>query len=151
VSVVLKGDTPMFQEALRLSRQAGLVYGLLWEAAWHDDRRGKYGQRECGGTTSISHQSIAKLCHLSKTSVVQATNELMDDGLISCMWLEPSEDGIGRWKRRYRVTHSSQVEARRHVISAMPGKPSEQAKAIREKKEQPEWEEVLVACREDIA
>lgn len=146
MSVVLKGDIPMFQEALRLSRQAGLVYGLLWEEAWHDDRRGKHGQRECGGTTAISHQAIAKLCHLSKTSVVQATNELMDDGLISCMWLEPSEDGIGRWKRRYRVTHSSQVESRRQVISILGKKPSEQARAIREKKEHPEWEEVLVAC-----
>ena len=91
----------------------------------------------------MSHESIAKLCHLSKTSVIQATNELMDDGLISCMWLEPSDDFTGRWKRRYRVTHSSQVESQRHAISMVPVRPSERAKAIREMKEQPGYGETI--------
>lgn len=143
MAVVLKESQPLFREALRLSRQAGLVYALLWEAAWHDDRRGKWGQRECGGTTALSHESIAKLCHLSKTTVIQAANDLMDDGLISCMWLEPRGEGPGRWKRRYRVLHSSQVEAQRHAISVMPVKPSERAAAIRDRKEQPAYGETI--------
>ena len=134
----------MFREALRLSRQAGLVYALLWEAAWHDDRRNDWGRRECGGTTALSHESIAKLCHLSKTTVIQALNDLMDDGLISCLWLEPREEGVGRWKRRYRVFHSSQVEAQREAISVMSMKPSERAIAIRDRKEEPGYEEVMM-------
>lgn len=143
MAVVLRGGKPLFREALRLSRQAGLVYALLWEAAWHDDRRGNWGQKECGGTTTMSHESIAKLCHLSKTSVIQATNELMDDGLVACMWLEPSEECTGRWKRRYRVIHSSQVEAQRYAISQVSVKPSERARAIREMKEQPGYGETI--------
>lgn len=125
-------------EALSLSRGAGLVYGLLWENAWQDVRTDKYGRVECGGTTAISHQAIARICHLSKSTVIQAVDELMDAGLISCEWLERPSDGVGSWRRRYRVTHSSNVEALRHAIAVMPERPSERAKAMRESKEKRE-------------
>jgi len=131
----------MFQEAVRLSRHAGLVYGLLWEAAWHDKRPGG-----CGGTTAISHQVIAEKCWIGKAQVIKAVDQLLDDGLITCMWLEWT--GSGSWKRRYRVLHSSQVAGQRAAIEVMGKKPSERARAIRERKEAPRPEEVL---KEDSA
>lgn len=141
MAVVLKGSRPLFREALRLSRQAGLVYSVLWEAAWHDERRGKYGRLECGGTTGLSHAAIAELCWLGKTKVIEAIDQLMDDGLITCLWLEPT--GTGSWKRRYRVLHSDHVEAQREAIKWLPVKPSVRARLIRERKESPLPEEAL--------
>lgn len=135
MAVVLKGSRPLFREALRLSRQAGLVYSVLWEAAWHDDRRDRYGRRQCGGTTALSHAAIAELCWLGKTKVIEAIDQLMDDGLIECMWLEAT--GSGRWKRRYRVVHSDHVGAVRAAITYLPVKPSVRARQIRERKEAP--------------
>lgn len=139
----------MFRQAVRLSRQAGLVWSLLHEAAWHDDRRGKHGQRECGGTTCLSHEGIADQCWIGKAQVIKAIDQLLDDGLIACMWLEPKEEGRGRWKRRYRVFHSDLVEAQRHAISVMGTLPSERAKRIRERKEAPRPEEVIADVFDD--
>ena len=149
VSVVLRECRPMFRQAVRLSRQAGLVWSLLHEAAWHDDRRGKYGQRECGGTTCLSHEAIADQCWIGKAQVIKAIDQLLDDGLIACMWLEPKEEGRGRWKRRYRVFHSDVVEAQRQAISVMGTLPSERAKRIRERKEAPRPEEVIADVFDD--
>jgi hypothetical protein len=131
----------MFREAVRLGRHAGLVYGLLWEAAWHDNRPGKYGQPECGGTTAFSHEAIADQCWIGKAQVIKAVDQLLDDGLIACLWLERT--GSGSWKRRYRVLHSSEVPGQRAAIQVMGQKPSERARAIRERKEAPRPEEVL--------
>lgn len=115
------------REAFALGRECGAVYGVLWEAAWHD-RRG-----ECGGTTRMSHKALAGLCHMSNTTVLKALDLLLDDGLISCLGLMGAEDGKGSKKRIYRVIHPDHVEAQRAAIAVMGEEwlPSVRAKALR--------------------
>jgi len=110
------------REALALGRECGAVYGVMWEAAWHD-RRG-----ECGGTTELSHKALAVLCHMSKTTVLHAVDLLLDDGLIQFLHLVPTPKGS--WKRRYRVTHPDHVEAQRAAIDLFEVPASERAKRI---------------------
>ncbi|MFZ9569081.1 MAG: hypothetical protein ACO28M_04475, partial [Vulcanococcus sp.] len=108
----LDGACPMTREALALGRECGLVYGVLWEAAWHDQRG------DCGGTTEMSHKALAEICRRGNTTVVKALDRLLDDGLISCLGLTNSWHG-GTRKRIYRVIHPSQVEAQRAAIAVM--------------------------------
>jgi hypothetical protein len=110
------------REALALGRECGLVYGVMWEAAWHD-RRG-----DCGGTTELSHKALADLCHMSNTTVLRAVDLLLDDGLIQFLHMVPTQRGS--WKRRYRVTHPDHVEAQRAAIEVYGMAPSERAKRM---------------------
>ena len=103
-----------------MGRECGLVYGVMWEAAWHDQR----GDR--GGTTELSHKALADLCHMSKTTVLKAVDLLLDDGLIQFLHMVPT--GNGSWKRRYRVTHPDHVEAQRVALEIRGGSASERAK-----------------------
>lgn len=112
------------REALALGRECGLVYGVMWEAAYHD-RRGR-----CGGTTELSHKGIADLCHLGNASVLKAVDLLLDDGLIQFLHLVPT--GKGSWKRRYRVTHPDQLKAQRAAVDLIEVPASERAKRISE-------------------
>lgn len=107
---------------MALGRECGLVYGVLWESAWHDQRG------DCGGTTSLSHKAIADLCHISKTTVLRAIDRLLDDGLISFLHMVPT--GQGSWKRRYRVVHPTLVEAQRAAIGVIGTPPSQRVKEI---------------------
>ena len=120
MSVLLTGACPAMVQACRLGRECGLVYGVLWEAAWHDCR-GK-----CGGTTSTSHKALAGLCHMSKTTVLRAIDLLLDDGLIQFLHMVPTKQGS--WKRRYRVTHPDHLEAQREALKIL-GPASERARA----------------------
>ena len=125
MAVVLTGACPAMREALALGRECGLVYGVMWEAAWHDQRG------RCGGTTVLSHTALADLCHLGKSTVCRAVDLLLDDGLIQYLHLVPTRQGS--WKRRYRVTHPSELAAQREAIEVM-GEwllPSERAKRAR--------------------
>jgi hypothetical protein len=124
LAVLLAGSCPLMREALALGGACGQVYGVMWEAAWHDQRG------DCGGTTELSHKAIAELCRVSKTTVLKAVDALLDDGLIQCLHLVPS--GKGSWKRRYRVTHPEHVEAQRLAIEVMGDEllPSERAKRL---------------------
>lgn len=122
LAVHLTDACPLMREALALGRECGLVYGVLWEAAWHDQRG------DCGGTTSLSHKAIADLCHISKTTVLRAIDRLLDDGLISFLHMAPTEQGS--WKRRYRVVHPTLVEAQRAAIGVIGTLPSQRAKEI---------------------
>jgi hypothetical protein len=126
MAVLLTDACPMTREACRLGRECGLVYAVLWEAAWHD-RRG-----ECGGTTRMSHKALADVCHMSNTTVLRALDLLLDDGLISCLGLVDTEAG-GTRKRLYRVIHPDQVEAQRAAIAVMGEalSPSKRARALR--------------------
>ena len=126
MAVHLADACPLMQEACRLGRECGLVYAVLWEAAWHD-RRG-----DCGGTTQMSHKSLAALCHMSNTTVLKAVDLLLDDGLISCLGLTGSWAG-GSQKRIYRVIHPDHVEAQRAAIAVMGEglSPSKRARALR--------------------
>jgi DNA-binding transcriptional MocR family regulator len=108
------------REALALGRECGPVYGVLWEAAWHDQRG------DLGGTTELSHKALADLCHMSKTTVIRAVDLLMDDGLIQFLHMVPTK--VGSWKRRYRVTHPDHVEAQRAALEIIGGSASERAK-----------------------
>jgi hypothetical protein len=119
MTVQLVGACPLMREALALSRECGLVYGVMWEAAWHDQRG------ECGGTTELSHKAIAGLCRMSKTTVLKAIDLLLDDGLIQFLHLVPSTRGS--WKRRYRVTHPEHLEAHRAALEIVGIPPSERA------------------------
>ena len=114
MSVILKGSCPPMQEVLRLGRECGLIYGLLWEAAFRDVRG------DCGGITTWSVKGIAGECGMGKATVVQGLKKLLDAGFIQYAgkaW------GSGSWKRRWRVTHPDQLEAVRHAIEVM-GLPS---------------------------
>lgn len=124
LAVLLVGSCPAMREALALGGACGQVYGVMWEAAWHDQRG------ECGGTTELSHKAIADLCRLGKTTVLKAIDALLDDGLIQCLHLVPT--GRGSWKRRYRVIHPDQLEAQRGAIAVMGPAllPSERAKQM---------------------
>lgn len=126
MSVLLSDACPLMREAFALGQEAGAVYAVLWEAAWHD-RRG-----DCGGTTQMSHKSLAALCHMSNTTVMKAIDALLDDGLISCLGLVKGETG-GSKKRIYRVIHPSHVEAQRAAIAVMGEalSPSKRARALR--------------------
>jgi hypothetical protein len=110
------------RDALALGRECGLVYGVMWEAAWHDKRGG------CGGTTELSHKALADLCHMSNTTVIRAVDLLLDDGLIQFLHMVPTPRGS--WKRRYRVTHPDHVEAQRAAIEVFGMVPSERAKRM---------------------
>jgi len=124
MAVLLVEACPAMREALALGSGCGLVYGVMWEAAWHDQRG------NCGGTTELSHKGIADLCHLGKATVLQSVDRLLDDGLISCLHLVPT--GKGSWKRKYRVTHPDHLEAQREAIEVMGPAllPSERAKQL---------------------
>ena len=124
LAVLLVGSCPAMREALALGGACGQVYGVMWEAAWHDQRG------ECGGTTELSHKAIADLCHLGNATVLKAIDALLDDGLIQCLHLVPT--GRGSWKRRYRVIHPEQLEAQRAAIAVMGPAllPSERAKQM---------------------
>lgn len=124
LAVLLVEACPAMREALALGSACGLVYGVMWEAAWHDQRG------RCGGTTELSHKAIADLCHISKTTVVKSVDRLLDDGLIQCLYLVPT--GKGSWKRKYRVTHPQHLEAQREAIAVMGLEllPSERAKRL---------------------
>lgn len=126
LAVRLEGSCPLMREACRLGKECGLVYGVLWEAAWHDQRG------DCGGTTEMSHKALAEVCGLGKATVLRAVDLLLDDGLISCLGLTGSWGGGSR-KRLYRVLHPSQVEAQRVAIDVMGEglKPSVRAKLLR--------------------
>lgn len=126
MAVLLTGSCPLTREALALGRECGLVYGVLWEAAWHDQRG------ECGGTTELSHKAIADLCRISEKTVRRSVDLLLDDGLISCLGLTSSWHGGSR-KRIYRVLHPSQVEGQRVAIEVMGEalRPSVRAKMLR--------------------
>lgn len=126
MAVRLDGSCPLMREAFALGRECGAVYGVMWEAAWHDQRG------ECGGTTELSHKALADLCRMSRTTVLKAIDALLDDGLISCLGLTGSWEG-GTRKRLYRVLHPSQVEAQRAAIDVMGEalRPSERAKLLR--------------------
>jgi DNA-binding transcriptional MocR family regulator len=110
------------RDALALGRECGLVYGVMWEAAWHDQRG------DCGGTTELSHKALADLCHMSKTTVIRAVDRLLDDGLIQFLHMVPTQSGS--WKRRYRVTHPDHVEAQRAAIEVFGIAPSDRAKRM---------------------
>lgn len=112
----------MMREALALGRECGLVYGVMWEAAYYDQRG------DCGGTTELSHKALADLCHMSKTSVLKAIDRLLDDGLIQFLHVVPTSKGS--CKRRYRVTHPDQVEWQRQVVDLYEVPASERAKRI---------------------
>ena len=111
----------MVREALRLGRECGSVYGVMWEAAYHDERG------NCGGTTSLSHKALADLCHMSRTTVIKAVDRLLDDGLIQFLHLVPTAQGT--WKRRYRVTHPDHLEAQREALKVIGEPASERARA----------------------
>jgi hypothetical protein len=120
VAVLLAGSCPMMREALRLGKECGAVYGVMWEAAFYDERG------DCGGTTSLSHKALADLCHMSRTTVIKAVDRLLDDGLIQFLHLVPTPQGT--WKRRYRVTHPEQLEVQREVLALFGEPASERAK-----------------------
>mgnify|MGYP003347085770 CR=1 FL=1 len=120
--VQLVGSCPLMREALALGQECGVVYGVLWEAAWHDQRG------SCGGTTELSHKALAGLCRMSKGTVLRAVDRLLDDGLIQFLHMVPTKQGS--WKRRYRVTHPEQVEAQRAVIELFEVPASERAKRV---------------------
>ena len=122
MAVHLAGACPLMREAFALGRECGAVYGVMWEAAWHD-RRG-----ECGGTTELSHKALADLCHMSKTTVLHAIDLLLDDGLIQFLHMVPTPKGS--WKRRYRVTHPDHVEAQRAAMDVYGMSASDRAKRI---------------------
>lgn len=126
MAVLLTGACPMTREALALGRECGLVYGVLWEAAWHDQRG------DCGGTTEMSHKALADLCRMSQKTVRSSVDRLLDDGLISCLGLTNSWHGGSR-KRIYRVIHPDHVEAQRAAIAVMGEalRPSVRAKMLR--------------------
>ena len=120
MSVLLVGACPLMREAMALSQACGAVYGVMWEAAWHDQRK------NCGGTTVLSHKALADLCHMSNGTVIKAIDLLLDDGLIQFLHLVPTRQGSH--KRRYRVTHPDHLEAQRAALEVL-GPASERAKA----------------------
>jgi len=123
MSVILKGSCPPIQEVLKLGRECGLVYGLLWEAAFADVRG------DCGGTTTWSVKGIADCCGIGKTTAIRALKKLLDAGFIQYAgWAW----GSGFKKRRWRVTHPDMLEAQRYAISVM-GLPSLTYNAINDK------------------
>ena len=128
--VRLDGACPLMREACCLGKEAGIVYGVMWEAAWHDQRG------ECGGTTELSHKAMANLCHMSKTTVLKAIDLLLDDGLIAFLYMVPS--GQGSWKRKYRVMHPDHVEAQRAILDVYEKPASERAKELTAYRIEPE-------------
>lgn len=122
--VQLTEACPLMREALALGRECGLVYGVMWEAAWHDRRS------EWGGTTSLSHKAMADLCHMSKTTVIRAVDLLLDNGLIQFLHMVPCQGG-GSSKRRYRVTHPMHVDAQREALCVIGVPASVRAKQAR--------------------
>jgi hypothetical protein len=122
MAVRLDDACPLMREALALGSACGLVYGVMWEAAWHD-RKG-----DCGGTTELSHKAIADLCHMSKTTVLKAIDLLLDDGLIAFLHMVPTAQGS--WKRRYRVMHPDHVEAQRAALGLYELPASERARRL---------------------
>ena len=125
MAVLLEGACPPYREVLKLGRQSGLVYGLLWESAFKDvrlDERHPYNRKlACGGCTTWSVKGMARECHLGQSSVVEALKALLDAGFIQYAGI--AEEGNGP-RRRWRVTHPDELEAVRYAISVM-GPPSE--------------------------
>jgi len=125
MAVLLTDVTPPIQEVAQLGQQAVAVYGLLFQSA-HQDRRygtGDGGQRrDCGGTTYWSHKGIADTLSMSKTTVVKAIDQLLDNGFISIIGYH--SNGRGTPQRIYRVTHPKDLEAQRYVISLFDEPPS---------------------------
>lgn len=115
MSVKLRGECPPMREVLKLGRAAGLVYGVMWESAFRDERG------ECGGTTDWSVKGLARECRLGKGSVIDALKGLMDEGYIQVLGVMNTRDGKKRW---WRVTHPRMLEAVRYGIE-MTGLPSE--------------------------
>lgn len=122
MAVHLTNACPPMREVMALGKGCGAVYAVLWEAAWHDRRS------DCGGTTQLSHKAIADLCGMSKTTVVNAIDQLLDAGFISFLHMVPTAKGS--WKRRYRVIHPDEVEAQRAALAAMEEPASERAKRL---------------------
>lgn len=122
MAVLLTDACLLMREACRLSKEAGVVYGVMWEAAWHDQRG------DCGGTTQLSHKALADLCHTSKTTVIRAVDLLLDDGLIQFLHMVPTKQGS--WKRRYRVTHPEHLEAQRAALDVIGEPASDRAKRL---------------------
>lgn len=122
MAVLLTDACPLVREALSLGKEAGVVYAVMWEAAWHDQRG------NCGGTTQLSHKAIADLCHMSKTTVVKTIDRLLDDGLIQFLHMVPTPKGS--WKRRYRVTHPQHLQAQRDILDLHELPASERARRI---------------------
>lgn len=118
MSVLLKGSCPPMLEVFELGRECGPIYALLWEGAFNDAvGRGKSAQ---GGTTAWSVKGLASRCGLGKATVINGLKKLLDAGFIQYAgWAW----GSGSRKRRWRVTHPTQLEAVRHAISVM-GLPS---------------------------
>jgi hypothetical protein len=110
------------REALALGRECGLVYGVMWEAAWHDQRG------DCGGTTQLSHKALADLCRLGNATVIRAIDLLLDDGLIQFLHMVPTRQGS--WKRRYRVTHPEHLEAQRAALEVIGEPASDRVKRL---------------------
>ena len=124
MTVVLQEACPPMREVVQLGKAAAAVYGVLWEAAWHD-KEWQDGSL-FGGTTELSHKALADICHLGKATVVQATDDLLDAGFISVIGLKPTPKGS--CKRVYRVIHPDQLEAQRWAISFFDEPPSQRAK-----------------------
>ena len=116
MSVVLRGSCPPIRKALLLGRECGLIYGLMWEAAfWNSEKN-----TSNGAVTEWSVKGIACECSMGKSTVRRGLKKLLDAGFIQYAgkaW------GNGSWKRRWRVTHPNQLEAVRYSISVM-GDPS---------------------------
>ena len=113
--VKLRGECPPMREVLELGRAAGLVYALMWESAFRDERG------ECGGTTEWSVKGLAGACRLGKASVIDALKGLMDEGFIQVVGVLNTSKGKKRW---WRVTHPSLLDGVRYGIK-MTGLPSE--------------------------
>jgi transcription initiation factor IIE alpha subunit len=130
MAVRLDDACPLMREACRLGKEAGVVYAVLWEAAWHDQRG------RCGGTTELSHKAMADLCHMSKTTVLKSIDLLLDDGLIAFLYMVPSRQGS--WKRKYRVMHPDHVETQRAILGVYDKSASERAKELATYRMKPE-------------
>ena len=122
--VLLAGSCPPMKEVLGLSRQCGLVYGILYESAFRDirlDEKFPYNRKlTCGGCSYWSVKGLADACHLGKSSVIDALKKLLDAGFIQYAGIIWGEKG---YRRRWRVTHPGDLAAVRHAISVL-GLPS---------------------------
>ena len=124
MAVLLGGSCPPMKEVLGLGRQCGLVYGVLYESAFRDirlDERFPSNRKlACGGCSFWSVKGLADVCHLGKSSVIDALKKLLDAGFIQYAGIVWGEKG---YRRRWRVTHPDDLAAVRHAIS-VTGLPS---------------------------
>jgi len=116
MSVALKGSCPPMRKVLMLGRECGLIYGLLWEAAFRNSEK----NASYGAITEWSVKGIANECSMGKATVRRGLKKLLDAGFIQ---YAGKSWGSGSWKRRWSVTHPNQLEAVRYSISMM-GLPS---------------------------